>query len=345
MEPFAKPMGVGAILDRSFQIYRKHFILAFASILILLGPGYFLMQYFTYQVNAHSQNEYGFGSSWLDSSGASGMSDQSYGVFALVMLLIIPLYMLVFGPPVISTQLHLTRAASQNQNVSLGKLLKNSFVHYWPALGNSLLFGLVMIGIYMGIVIVVVIVFIIIGLLTSLIGVGLFQFDFNILGTSIILIALAVIIYALFISGIIILLGYFVMRLGFYLAAIFLNHDRHPFKRSWRLTKGNFWRIFSIYLVMTLVFMVFNTQIYIFTALVKMPLLGQLVNALIGMLIMPMQMIAYGVTYLDLLVRREGTDVEQMLKLGYGNAPTLQTPDGTIGGTKLGDDEDGYPRG
>ncbi|MCL6459256.1 MAG: hypothetical protein K6T85_14735 [Gorillibacterium sp.] len=347
MEPFAKPMGVGAILDRSFQIYRKHFLIVFTSTLLFLGPAYFLLQYFVYKFSAQSSNGFGsIDSALLENSTSSDFSNEATGYFVLVVLVIFPILLLLFAPPVISSQLHLVRATSRGQSIRFKQMLKNSFIHYGPAVGNSLLFGLMMTGIYVALIIVLVIAVLIFTTVTSIIGVGIFEFNVNAFGSSIILIALAIILYALFVSGILIVLGYFLIRLGFYLAAIFLNHDRNPFKRSWKLTKGNFWRVFTIYLVMTVIFMVLNTQIYILAALIELPLLVQLISALITMLILPIELIAYGVTYLDLLVRTEGTDLEQMLKLGYGNTASPQAQYETDEGSKLGDGEYGeYSRG
>jgi hypothetical protein len=45
---FSKPLGVGEILDRSFQIYRKHFMVAFLLVLVFYGPVYFLYHLLTY---------------------------------------------------------------------------------------------------------------------------------------------------------------------------------------------------------------------------------------------------------------------------------------------------------
>lgn len=350
MESSTKPLGIGQILDRSLQIYRKHFVMAFAAVLAVAGPGFFLLQYLVYRISMFSSLETDYTSyGWLDTEPVlrAGTED-ALGGFVLLMLFLVPLLLLVFGPPAVSAQLHLTRASLWGQTVRLTQLLRHSFTHFWPAAGNTILFMLMMLGIYLGAIFGVVILFMIVAALTTAFGSGLFDFNFNAFGTSLLFVVIAIVLYLLLVGSVVLLLGYFLIRFGFYLAAIFLDHDRNPFRRSWRLSKGNFWRIFAVWLVITLVFSVFNWQIYALLSLLEQPLLVHALTTVISLLLLPLQMIAYAVTYLDLVNRREGAEVAEMLKRGYGKGAQAESPlsqayPGAAGasGDWLGDDRYG----
>lgn len=321
----SKPLRIGQILDRSLQIYRKHFVMAFAAVLSVAGPGFFLLRYVIFKISELSGVEEDYSSyGWLDTEGAfttaTAASDSLNG-YVLLLFLLLALLLLVFGPPTLSAQLHLTRASLWGQRVRLSQLLRHSFTHFWPAMGNTILFLLMILGVYIGAIIGVAILFMVVAAMTASFGAGLFDFNFNAFGTSLLFVLFAFILYLALVSAILLLLGYFLIRLGFYLAAIFLDHDRNPFKRSWRLSKGNFWRVFAIYLVMTLVFAVFNWQVYALLSLLEQPFLLHSLTTVLALLLLPLQFISYAVTYLDLVNRREGTEVAEMLKRGYGLGP------------------------
>ncbi|WP_051775547.1 hypothetical protein [Paenibacillus tyrfis] len=325
MISFERPMGIGAILDRSFQIYRKHFTVTFLLMLLFFGPLYLLQNLVLFDVSSVSLLPES-GETIADSidrfAEASGSGDELRIGLLLFSFLLMPLYMLAVFPAAISSQLHLVRAAADGASVGFKELLRSSFSRYWPMVGNTLLFGLILMGVYMAISTAVVFGVIIVAAVTIGIGAGISELGSDPFGSSIVLVVLLVGMYLLVALLVMAGIGFFAIRFGFYLPVVALEGARSSLSRSWRLTKGNFWRIFGIYLVLSIIYGVFMMGAYaLLIAVFKLSLLGQLIYIVLTLLITPIYMIPYAVTYFDLRVRNEGADLEQMLAAGqsYGS--------------------------
>ncbi|CAH0119272.1 hypothetical protein PAE9249_01771 [Paenibacillus sp. CECT 9249] len=321
MELFTKPMSVGAILDRSFQLYRNHFTVIFLLMLLFFGPIYLLQNVLMYDMG---------GASFLPQHGdtaadsfdyflsGSGVDDDSAIGSVVFILLLMPLYMVAVFPAAIASQLHLVRAAAYGSGVRFGELLRKSFSPYWRMVGNTFLYGLMMFGIYILFTFAVLIAVGFVGMMIALLGVGLLQLGSS-YGGSIASVALVVVLYLSMVLGLVVGYGFFVVRFGFYLPVAALDNGRQTLRRSWRLTKGNFWRIFCVYFVVAAIGTVLMIGIYaLLIAVFKMSLLGQLIYILCSLLIVPIYLIPYGVIYLDLRVRNEGADIERMLDAEEG---------------------------
>lgn len=325
MISFERPMGIGAILDRSFQIYRKHFTVTFLLMLLFFGPIYLLQNLVLFDVSSVSLLPES-GETIADSidrfAEASGSGDELRIGLLLFSFLLMPLYMLAVFPAAVSSQLHLVRAAANGASVGFKELLRSSFSRYWPMVGNTLLFGLILMGVYTAISTVVVFGVIIVLVVTVGIGTGIAEIGSDPFGSSIVLVVLLVFMYLLVALLMMAGIGFFAIRFGFYLPVIALEGAPSSLGRSWRLTKGNFWRIFGIYFVLSIIYGVFMMGTYaLLIAVFKLSLLGQLIYIVLTLLITPIYMIPYAVTYFDLRVRNEGADLEQMLAAGqsYGS--------------------------
>lgn len=316
MELFTKPMGVGAILDRSFQLYRNHFTVIFLLMLLFFGPIYLLQNVLMYDMG---------GASFLPQHGdtaqdsfdyflnGSGVDDDTAIGSVVFILLLMPLYMVAVFPAAIASQLHLVRAAADGSGVRFGELLRKSFSPYWRMVGNTFLYGLLMFGIYILFTFAVIIAVSIVGMMIALLGVGLLQLGSS-YGGGIASVALVIVLYLSMVFALAAGYGFFVVRFGFYLPVAALDDGRQTLRRSWRLTKGNFWRIFCVYFVVASIGTVLMIGIYaLLIAVFKMSLLGQLIYIVCSLLIVPIYLIPYGVIYLDLRVRNEGADIERML--------------------------------
>ncbi len=330
MISFERPMGIGSILDRSFQIYRKHFTVTFLLMLLFFGPIYLLQNLVLFDLS---------GVSFLPESGetiadsldrfaeTSGSGDELRIGLLLFSFLLMPIYLLAVFPSAVSSQLHLVRAAVEGASVSFKELLRSSFTRYWPMVGNTLLFGLILAGVYTAISTVLAIGMIIVGAVSFGIGAGISEIGSDPFGSSIVLVVLLIGAYGLFIVLVTAGIAFFAIRFGFYLPVVALEGARSSLGRSWRLTEGNFWRIFGIYFVLSVIYSVFMLGTYaLLIAVFKLSLLGQLIYIVLTLLITPIYIIPYAVTYFDLRVRNEGADLEQMLAAGksygaYGGQP------------------------
>ncbi|MCP1310669.1 ABC transporter ATP-binding protein [Paenibacillus tyrfis] len=325
MISFERPMGIGAILDRSFQIYRKHFTVTFLLMLLFFGPLYLLQNLVLFDVSSVSLLPES-GETIADSldrfAEAGGSGEELRIGLLLFSFLLMPLYMLAVFPAAVSSQLHLVRAVADGASVGFKELLRSSFSRYWPMVGNTLLFGLILVGVYTAISTAVVFGVIIVAAVSFGIGAGISELGSDPFGSSIVLVVLLVGMYLL--VGLLVMagIGFFAIRFGFYLPVVALEGARSSLSRSWKLTKGNFWRIFGIYFVLSIIYSVFMMGTYaLLIAVFKLSLLGQLIYIVLTLLITPIYMIPYAVTYFDLRVRNEGADLEQMLAAGqsYGS--------------------------
>lgn len=336
MISFERPMGIGSILDRSFQIYRKHFTVTFLLMLLFFGPIYLLQNAVLFDMSSVSLLPES-GETIADSldrfAKASGSGDELRIGLLLFSFLLMPIYMLAVFPAAVSSQLHLVRAAAEGASVGFKELLRSSFSRYWPMVGNTLLFGLILMGVYAAISTAVVFGVIIVAAVSIGIGAGISELGSDPFGSSIVLAVLLIGMYMLVVLLMMAGIGFFAIRFGFYLPVVALEGARSSLSRSWKLTKGNFWRIFGIYFVLSIIYSVFMLGTYaLLIAVFKMSLLGQLIYIVLTLLITPIYMIPYAVTYFDLRVRNEGADLEQMLAAGqsYGSysSQPAETGDG-----------------
>ncbi|SCW77678.1 hypothetical protein SAMN04487970_104510 [Paenibacillus tianmuensis] len=330
MISFERPMGIGAIMDRSFQIYRKHFTVTFLLTLLFFGPLYLLQNVVLFDLSSVSLLPES-GETIADSlerfAEAGGSGEELNIGLLLFSFLLLPIYVVAVLPAAVSSQLHLVRAAAEGASVGFKELLKSSFSRFWPMVGNTLLFGLILGGVYMAISTIVVFGVIIVAAVSIGIGAGIAEIGSDPFGGSIVLIVLLFVLYLLLVVVLTAGIGFFAIRFGFYLPVVALEDGRSSLGRSWRLTKGNFWRIFGIYFVLSIIYGVFTMGTYaLLIAVFKLSLLGQLIYIVLSLLITPIYMIPYAVTYFDLRVRNEGADLEQMLAAGqsygsYGSQP------------------------
>lgn len=317
MDSLSKPMGVGEMLDRSFQIYRKHFLMAFMLMLLFFGPVYLIQNLLFFDLSglAFLPNSAVTLEESLEMIGRGAESSEAVAVgLVLFSFIFMPLYLIAVFPSAVASQLHLVRTASEGKPLSFKELLKKSFTPYWRMTGNTFLFGLMMIGIYLVLVLAVVIAVFLLALISSLIGVGFAQFNVNPTALGVMFVVFIVLFYVVTWFFIFTMYSFFLIRFGFYLPLVSLGREHEVLRGSWKLTRRSFWRIFAAFLVLSTIFTVFSLGIYaLIFFLFKISLLGQLISVLLSLLILPLITITYGVIYMDLRVRNRGTDLERML--------------------------------
>ncbi|WP_261304143.1 hypothetical protein [Paenibacillus andongensis] len=324
------PMGIGRILDRSFQLYRKHFITLTIIMLILFGPIYILMDWLSFQDTASTS------SSILDQirSGASIKEMFGNGTFlqnkpnpqdtwkTLVLVLVL-LPVLFFGILPVSTAsvVHLVRASLFGEELpGVGQLLRKSFRRFWPLAGSTFLDVLIMCGIYIGLAIIIVIfaiVFAIGGSFSSAVG-----------GISGGAVALTILFFSILGLGVLFTFTYFLIRWCYYLPFVALGEESVGLGRSWKLTRKSFWRLFLMYLVLSLILYLFLFVIQLIIAAVfGLGLGAQLLQSLISILVMSLWFLPYAVSFFDLKVRNEGLGLESLIENTIQTSPTEPAED------------------
>lgn len=320
MESWMKPVGIGELLDRSFQLYRKYFLKAFMIVLLFIGPIYLIQNLLFFDYS--EVTDFNFSLTWdaaFTGAELNPGNEVTSGWQILFSLVVLPLYLIFVFPIALSANLHLVRAASQGEQPSIGELLKRSLSPFWKNSGYSVLYGLILIGIYFALVLAVLLTVFILMFVLSIIGMGMLQWTASSQALDILMVVVLLLLYVALVAAIVTCFLFFVIRLGFYLPVLALNKESGPFGKSWRLTKHSFWRIYATLIVLTAIYGVFSLGIYLLIFyLFEASLVGQLVSVLLSLLILPLYTITYGVVFHDLLFRSRGSDLEVRIDTAIG---------------------------
>ncbi|SDO90198.1 hypothetical protein SAMN04487897_12651 [Paenibacillus sp. yr247] len=314
-----RPMGIGRILDRSFQLYRRHFVKLTLIMLILFGPFYLLQHLLTYQETASTSasilDQIRNGGSLQDMFGPGSFLQKNTAMQAgdiwktlLLVLVLVPIMILGLMPASAASVVHLVKASLFGEEIpGVGQLLKKSFRRFWPLAGSTFLDALIMFGLYIGLAIVIVIfaiVFAIGGSFSSAIG-----------GLGGGAMALTIIFFVILGLGAIFTFTYFFIRWCYYLPFVALGEESIGLGRSWKLTRRSFWRLFWMYVVLTLILYLFLFVIQLIIAAVfGLGLWAQLLQSLISILVLSLWFLPYAVSFFDLKVRNEGLGLESLIE-------------------------------
>lgn len=309
-----KPMSIGQILDRTFTMYRKHFGKFFLLMLIFFAPLYVIQEMMLNDIASLSMLPDGsadpLSGEYLNN--LDGSTDFANGWLAVLFLvLIIPLTFLVSTPISTATVVYMVKAQMDGREVNMKEGIKRAFGRFWPLAGSTIVYGLIAFAMVLAIVLFIAVIA---GIIAA-IGVGsLGELGFEqLFSDPATLIVGGVLSFILFLV-LLLVPGYFLIRWGFFMPAVAMEAGGIGLKQSWNLTKGNFWRVLAVYIVIILMTTVFTIAFQMITLFVlPNSIIGLLVQNLLTLLISPLALIAYAFTYFDLQLRREGTDLEALI--------------------------------
>lgn len=314
LQSLFRPLSFGELLDRSFRLYRQHFLKFILLTLVAFGPVYFLYSLiFSETMGTSLESLRFFGDNYvLDYTSSIESTEPTISLYVAVALLILmPIMMLVIIPVVFSAVTHMVGSIYNHREPKIGAALKQSFSRWGQLLANTLLYGLVIGGVYL---VVVIALFVVILFFSLVIGIGMGIAAWTGPGFSPVLIFIGIILYIAFIIGISCLVGFFLFRLGFFIPVVALEGQGIGMGRSWHLTKGNFWRGFMSFTVMGIVTSsLFTGNTLIVQMMVPGVFLKVLFSVVLGILVMPVVLILYSVSYFDMRTRHEGLDLQAML--------------------------------
>ncbi|MBP1990890.1 glycerophosphoryl diester phosphodiesterase membrane domain-containing protein [Paenibacillus eucommiae] len=313
-----RPMGIGRILDRSFQLYRKHFVKLTFLMLLLFGPFYLVQNLILVDQNAAATNSFleqlrNFSS--LEDFVNSGIEteltdDLGLGKILAYIFLLLPIFFLGLVPLAVAAIVFLTRAALLGEETpTIGSLLKSGLRRFWPMAGSTLLMTVIMGAMYIGFMIIILVVAL------------LFAFGAGITGTiagsnaGVGAAVSAIVLFVLLLLGVLIGFSYFFIRWGYYLPIVATNGDAPALGRSWNLTKRSFWRLFLMYAVLSIVIYIIMFVINLaLIAVLGNGLFSQVLQSLLTVLISPLILLPYAVSFFDLKVRNEGMGLEDLIQ-------------------------------
>ncbi|WP_313770595.1 hypothetical protein [Bacillus sp. S/N-304-OC-R1] len=292
---FNKPKGFSQILDHTFSLSKNRFKEFFMILLILMGPIYLLQALIQLLSGVSFFQELGSGSTWyekvlsgvIDSEAAVPSFGASIGMFFVGLLSFILL------PVAEAAILFAINSIRNNEEFTVGSVIRQAFSRFWPIIGSSILYGLIIFGL------MIVPVFFI-----SLIGIS----------GSMIHPAIGIILSILFLLGFAVGIGYLLTRWSFYFASVVLERESPGFTNSWRLTSKRTWILMGLYILFFFIIscISFAIEMTFGIFLGNSVLLSIIVN--IASLFTSMILaVGYGVMYFDLKIRHDADDLKEMI--------------------------------
>ena len=300
---FAKPLSFGEILDVTFRLIKENFTRLFLIMLIFMGP-LELLQSVSKTVSGVSllrAPNSGQGiASLLDSFKQAGMQSTMFDTIYLLLLIFIS------TPLAYASLIVATDQIRKKEPVNILASIKHAFSRYWALFGGSIVYGLIMIALIIAITVIIIAYLAIIGGPGAFSGLGVGNFT----GLGIHLVVIIVLSISAFCGFI-----YLMTRWSFFFAAIVFEKVSPGLGKSWKLTRGHFWRLVGLLIVISIIIMIISA---IFQAVVQF-FLGNsvLASLLINLISIPITLtsyIAYAVIYFDLRVRNEAMDLKVMIE-------------------------------
>ncbi len=298
---FSKPKGFGEILDHTFRLSKNHFKDFFLVFLILLGPVYLLQALIELASGISFFRTAGSGETWFDGvinsfsgevatepgQGMNLVAELGTGLVGLIGTILMP----IAQAAILFALNHMRK----NEEYSVKLVIKQAFSRFWPIIGSSILFGLI--------VFVLVILPIIIVTFAGVFGSAFVDTGAGIVITMIILL----LIFALVVA-------YFLTRWSFYLGAAAIEQDAPGIGRSWSLTRKRTLVLIGLYIVFALIIGIVSTAFEFTFGLVlgNSVLYGMIVNV-VSLFTSMLFAVGFGVMFLDLRTRHDADDLKEMI--------------------------------
>lgn len=310
--PIPGPLSIGDIIDRAIRIYRARFRPMLLTALALLVPLGLLTGLLSYFLNG----------SLFDSTAntdLTGLLGSTVGTMLLSLFSV-----LIQGLAELALTFH-AQAALQDRALEPGEAISSAFGRIGSWLGMSILRGLA----YVGAIVVAILPS---ALLTALMASGDSNSAAAAIGIACIMVVLMVVLFILamilFVRWIVATPSLVVEELG----------ATGSLGRSWRLTRGKFWRSFGVAFVLMVIGLVVLSlpnvllSVVAVAALAQSPIWSAISTAfgtILSALFVPLSAATYLVLYYDLRVRREHLDLDlRVQQLEAEASPATLDPEG-----------------
>lgn len=332
--PFQAPMGLGELLDRAFRLYRAHFgklVITTAIFFVPLGllsallMGATMGSYFDILVNTVNQPTAFSEREILQASGATILVSLFVGGVGLIL-----------GALAFLSLMAQAESNVMGSELSVGVTVRAALSRFWPFVGMSLLIALIVFGVLIAIYFVLfAIVFVFAGFFAAFAAVA---DNSGIAAVGAVMLSIVLVFGLIFV----LLLPFAYLSTRWFVAPVLILVERcgptYALSRSWRLTEGNFWRLFGLIVLLTILNGVVLglplTLLQFLTIAVMTPqIVGMLngvltgVNYLVSILWYPFLALTLLLVYYDLRVRKENYDlVLRIQALEQSMRPTTLPP-------------------
>ena len=314
--PFQAPMGLGELLDRAFRLYRARFgklVLTTAIFFVPLGllsallMGATMGSYFDILFNAVDQPTAFSERDILQASGATILVSLFVGGAGLI------LGALAFLSLLVQAEANVTGG-----ELPIGATVRVALSRFWAFVGMALMMGLIAFGVLIAVYLALFIVMIVLGGLFAALSAVTDNSGIAAIGAAMLLIML------IFAMAFVLLLPFAYLSARWLIAPVVILVERcgpvSSLSRSWRLTAGNFWRLFGLLLLLTILNSVVLglplTLLQFLTIAVMTPQIVGVLNGvltgvsyLVSILWYPFLAFTLLLIYYDLRVRKENYDL------------------------------------
>ncbi|MEO2076169.1 MAG: hypothetical protein ABGX20_12440 [Bacillus sp. (in: firmicutes)] len=293
---FSKPKGFGEILDHTFTLSKSHFKDFFRILLFMMGPLYLLQAIIQLVSGTSFFREVGTGNVWyeqmLSSFEESGTFDSST-LGADIGVVLVGLFSLILGPVAEAAILLAIDHVRRKEEYTVGSVIKQAFSRFWPMIGSSFLFGLI--------VFAIILIPILLITLTVVIGIDIHPV-LAILGAILLFLGFAVVV------------GLLLTRWSFYFGSVVLDKESPGMGRSWRLTRKRTWVLVGLYLVFYLIISSISFAVQMtFGIFLGNSVLLSIISNIATLFTTMIFSVGYGVMYLDLKLRNDADDLRDMI--------------------------------
>ncbi|MFZ7945847.1 MULTISPECIES: hypothetical protein [Bacillaceae] len=297
-EKFKKPKGFGEILDHTFSLSKNHFKEFFVILIIFMGPVYLLQAIIQYASGISFFRQVGPGDNWFEQI-LSGFEEtgaiDSGGLGMDISLIVVGLLSVILFPVAEAAILFALHHIRNNEEFSVGYVIKQAFSRFWPMLGSSILFGLIAIAI------------IVLPILMVVFSFGVSASD----GNMIFLILFGILLFFAGAIGI----GLLLTRWSFYFGSVVLDKTSPGFTRSWRLSKNRTWVLMGLYIVFYIIVSIIGAVVQMtFGAFLGNSVLLTMISNMATLFTTMIFSVGYGVMYLDLKTRHDADDLKELIE-------------------------------
>ncbi len=296
-----KPRSVGENLDKTFRLAKAHFKSYFIILLLLMGPGFLINYIFLFLGGANlikGTTDGGFFASLDNETQATGvqqfvLENLGSGMEALFLVLT-GLTSLILIPMAHASVLIGTTKGLKNESWTVSEVVKGAFSRFWPLIGSSLLFGVIVtISLTAGLLFVVFAGF---GTASGGSAIG------------------AIILGVMFLVAVVALAIFFMIKLGFFFAAVTFEKVAPGFSKSWQLTKGRFWSTLGFFVVVIIINILISFLLEgVASFALGTSVLSTVLMNLSSIITTLFLMVGYAVYYTDLRTRNEASDLRDMI--------------------------------
>ncbi|WP_421381955.1 hypothetical protein ACOJQI_21485 [Bacillus salacetis] len=306
-----RPKRVGEILDQTFRLSKNKFVDFFMIFLILLGPIYLLQALVELMAGASFFRATGTGGDWFEqfiTSFEDGTAQAEpfsaagvgAGIASALLGIASTVLTIIAGAAIFIGVNHIRKS----EDFTAGIAIKQAFKRFWPLIGSSLVYFLIVFG-------MIVVPIMVIGFSGFFIaGFGGAFTEGSFAGSLVIILMMILVLLAAAVG-----IGYLLTRWSFYIGVVTIDKVAPGIGRSWNLSKGRGWVAFGVFIVLMLITGVITGafELTLGLALGNSVLYTIIIN-LVTMVTSIITSVGLAVMFFDLKSRNEAEDLQEMIE-------------------------------